>query len=68
MVNCSEVSGSSVRLPPLSESGKIGAQPGPEFTTPVGHVVGSTRVLPGLGDIVVPLKIWLNVGTRKPVP
>ncbi len=46
----------------------IGAQPGVGPTTPDGQVVGSTRVLPGLGEIVVPLNIWLKFGTRKPVP
>ena len=24
-------------------------------------------MLPGLGEMVMPLKIWLNDGTRKPV-
>ena len=55
-------------MPPLSESGVIAAHPTEEPTTdPAGHVVGSVSVLPGLGDCVTPLKIWLKVGTRKPV-
>ncbi len=65
---CFDVSGPRFRLPPLAESGVIGAQPGcGPVVFPVGQSVGSTSVLPGLGDMVTPLKIWLNDGTRKPV-
>ena len=47
---CFDVSGPRFRLPPVSVSGVIAAQPGVTLTTPpAGQVVGSTRVLPGIG-------------------
>jgi hypothetical protein len=45
---CLDVSGPSSRLPPLSVSGVIAAQPGIDgLTVPPAQVVGSTSVLPG---------------------
>src|SRR5690606_8137222 len=65
---CFDVSGPRLRLPPVAVSGVIAAQPEiVESTRPAVQVVGSKRELPGLGEIVTPLKSWLKVGTRKPV-
>ena len=33
--------------------------------TPPGHLTGSARSLPDEGEVVMPLKIWLKLGTRK---
>ena len=67
-LNCSASSGPKLTFPPDRVSGKIASQPGiAGLTVPCGQRVGSTRLLPGFGEMVVPLKIWLKVGTRKPV-
>src|SRR5512141_2854197 len=66
-LSCLDFSGPNVGFPPDSVLGLMASQPGVALTTFAGHFAGSTIVAPEVGDSVIPLNNWLNVGTRKPV-